>query len=464
MTPSKNITYSRPFIVAILLATAFVTVLNQTLLIVAIPPIMSEFNINANLAQWVTTVYLLTNGILIPVSAFLIEKFSVKKLLITAMAIFTMGTVIGAIAPTFPILLIGRIVQAAGAGIIMPLMQTLILLMYPVKQRGQAMGLVGLVISFAPAIGPTLSGFLIDHFHWRYLFYTIIPIALIVLIITSFVMKNILEQQKMEIDYPSIIYSTLGWGGLLYGFSLLGTYGINDSQVIIAILIGIVSLTIFIKRQLRLDEPILEFRVFRSYIFTITTILTVFLFAILIASQTILPIFIQRVLGFSALESGLVLLPGAIIMGIMSPIVGRIFDKHGGKVLAIIGFLLAVVGASYFVLLDINSSLILITIFFTLLSAGLSLVMMPMPTAGINDLPPKWIAHGTAMNNAIRMVGGSIITGLLVSVMSGITLLSTESNPQLALLEGINVAFIGIIVMAILGFILAFQLSSKKKT
>src|SRR5699024_3123713 len=256
--------FNRNLIMGILLAASFVTLLNQTLIIIAIPPIMNEFQIDPAMAQWLTTAFMLTNGILIPVTAFLIEKFSSKSLLIAALSIFSFGTLIGAIAPSFSFLLVARIIQGVGAGIMMPLMQTVILTLFPPEKRGSAMGMVGLVTGFAPAIGPTLAGWLIVQFSWRALFYTVLPVALIVMVVAVFLMKNVTQQKQVKIDLMSIVFSTLGWGGLLYGFSISGTVGWTNPQVIGAISVGGIALSIFIRRQLTLPQPMLEFRVFKS--------------------------------------------------------------------------------------------------------------------------------------------------------------------------------------------------------
>lgn len=258
---SEKQSFNRNLVVGILLAASFVTILNQTLIIIAIPPIMGEFQISPSQAQWLTTGFMLTNGIFIPITAFLIEKFSSKRLLIAALSIFSLGTLIGAVAPSFSILLLARIVQAIGAGIMMPLMQTVMLTLFPPEKRGSAMGMVGLVTGFAPAIGPTLAGWLIVQFSWRSLFYTVLPVALIVLLLAIFLMKNVTEQKEVEIDIASVIFSTFGWGGLLYGFSIAGTAGWTSGQVVGTISVGIVALFIFIVRQLRLKQPMLEFRV-----------------------------------------------------------------------------------------------------------------------------------------------------------------------------------------------------------
>lgn len=250
----KTAPYNRSVIVGILLAGAFVAILNQTLLITALPHIMNDFNIDANKAQWLTTSFMLTNGILIPITAFLIEKFTSRTLLISAMSIFTAGTIVGAFAPNFPVLLTARIIQAAGAGIMLPLMQTVFLTIFPMEKRGRAMGMVGLVISFAPAIGPTLSGWAVEAFSWRSLFYIIFPIAVIDLLLAIILMKNVTTLRETQIDILSVILSTLGFGGLLYGFSSAGSSGWTSTEVLTSLLVGAAALIFFIARQMKLKN------------------------------------------------------------------------------------------------------------------------------------------------------------------------------------------------------------------
>jgi EmrB/QacA subfamily drug resistance transporter len=448
-------------IIAVLLSAAFVTVLNQTLFLIAIPPIMGDFHIVPSQGQWLTTAFLLTNGILIPVTAFLIDKFSDRKLLITAISIFTAGTLLGAFAPSFPVLLTARIIQAAGAGIMMPLMQTVILTMFPPAKRGSAMGMVGLVIGFAPSIGPTLSGWIVDHYSWRYLFYIVLPIALIVLVAAICLMKNLTLERETKIDFPSLIISSFGWGGLLYGFSLAGSEGWTSPTVLISLLIGAITLVIFIRRQLRLDQPILEFRVFKSSVFSLTTLLTTLIFALMVGTQLLLPLYMQDVRGLPAMESGLVLLPGAFIMGVMSPITGRIFDRFGGRGLTISGFSLILLASILYINLSMETPIGYIALFFAVMMTGMSMLMMPLATAGINALPPHLIAHGTAMNNTIRMVGGSIGTALLISIMSYTQAHSVAANPLSAMMDGIHTSFIVAGFMALIGFIVSFTLKKK---
>ncbi|TLS35336.1 DHA2 family efflux MFS transporter permease subunit [Pseudalkalibacillus caeni] len=444
-------------IVAVLISGTFAAILNQTLLATALPHIMRDLDLSANTAQWLTTVFMLVNGVMIPVTAFLIETFTTRRLFLSAMGLFGLGTLICAVAPNFPVLIIGRIVQASGAGIMIPLMQTVFFVIFPVEKRGSAMGLFGLVIAFAPAIGPTLSGWLVDHFPWRSLFYVVLPIAMIDFIVAYFVLKNVTKRSFPKLDILSIILSTIGFGGLLYGCSIAGTHGWGSTEVLVTLLIGAVALAVFILRQFRLEQPILEFKVFKYGVFTLATGLGMIVFIAMIGGATILPIYMQNMHHFTAFESGLMLLPGALLMGIMSPISGKIFDKFGARWLAVIG--LIIVTGSTFMFTNLTAE----TTFFYMATVnavrmfGVALVMMPVTTAGLNQLPRRLIAHGTAMNNTMRQVSGSVGTAILVTVMTNNAL-----NPQKygveGLIHGVNVSFIVAGITSGLGLILAFFL------
>ncbi|ANT55560.1 multidrug efflux MFS transporter [Bacillus altitudinis MN12] len=455
--------YNRSVIVGIFLVGAFVAILNQTLLIPAIPHIMEEFNIDVSKGQWLTTAFMLTNGILIPITAFLIEKFSSRSLVLTALSIFTAGTILASFATNFPVLLAARIVQAAGAGILMPLMQTIFLTIFPKEKRGQAMGMVGLVISFAPALGPTLGGWIVDSFSWKFLFYIVLPIGIIDLILAFFLMKNVTQQRDTRIDVLSVILSSFGFGGLLYGFSSVGTYGWTSATVLISLIVGAVSLFFFILRQSNLKRPMLEFGVFKFAIFSLTTFLGMLVFALLIGTETILPLYTQNVRGLSALDTGLILLPGALFMGFLSPIIGRIFDKVGGKGLALGGFTILAVTSLPFMMLSLDSSITLITVAYTLRLIGVGMIMMPLTTAGINSLPPHLIPHGTAMNNTMRQMGGSIGTAVLVSIMSSSAANAALSDPMKSAVHGMNTSFIVSGAIAVIGLVLSFFLKEKRK-
>nr|AHB51667.1 putative drug antiporter [mixed culture bacterium TET_P_2] len=453
---------NRKLIVSILLAGGFVAILNQTLFATATPHVMNDFQISENIAQWLTTIFMLVNGVMIPITAFLIETFTTRRLVLTALVIFAAGTLVCGIAPTYPILLVGRVIQASGAGIIMPVMMTVFLTIFPIEKRGAAMGLVGLVISFAPAIGPTLSGWIVENHPWRMMFFVILPIILLDIILVYFFMENVTERTFPKIDVLSIILSTFGFGGLLFGFSSAGSGNWIDPVVIISLIVGIVSLITFIRRQFTLKQPILEFRVFKSRTFTITTIIGMIVFVGLIGSETILPIYMQQYAGFTALESGLMIMPGAILMGLMSPITGRIFDKIGARYLAIVGLTLMTVTTFLFTNLSTETPLMFLTIVFAIRMLGMSMVMMPVTTAGLNQLPIRLIAHGTAMNNTMRQVSASIGTAVLVTIMTTSALDSGPNAEPSALIHGVNMAFYAATGLSFAGLVLSFFIKGTK--
>ena len=460
-------------ILAVILLGAFVSLLNQTLMNVALPSIMADLNIGESTAQWITTGFMLVNGVLIPITAFLMEKFSTRQLFITAISLFAIGTLICGIAPDFLTLMTGRVIQAIGAGIIMPLLTTVVLALFPVEKRGGAMGLIGIAMIFAPAVGPTLSGFIVENYSWRVLFYIIFPIAVINVIIAAIFLKNVTKRTFPKIDIIAIILSTIGFGGILYGSSTAGSHGWTSASVLTTIIIGFVSLALFVWRELRSEKPMLDFRVFKSGIFSLTTIINIALTVAMFAPMLLIPIYLQNVLGISPLHSGLMLMPGAILMGIMSPITGKLFDKIGARPLAIVGLAITVVTTYMLTQLTVSTTYGYLIGVYTVRMFGMSMIMMPIMTAGLNQLPPRLHPHGTAMVNTVRSVAGAIGTALLVTIMTTEAkdsikdiIVSHGFNPQnkvdmkhaldLAQVQGINHAFFIATIFAAIAFVLSF--------
>lgn len=440
-------------LIIVLLTGAFVTILNQTLLVTALPVIKADFQIDDSTVQWLQSIFLLVNGIMIPITAFLIARFTTRGLFLFAMGSFAIGTLLCAIAPEFFTLLMGRVLQAAGAGVMMPLMQTVMFLIFPVEKRGSAMGLFGLIIAFAPAIGPTLSGYIVEHYPWRWLFYIVLPIAVIDIILAYFVLKNVTKQTFPKLDILSIILSTLGFGGILFAFSTAGSAGWVSMEVILSMVLGLATLTWFILRQLKIKQPILEFRIFKDKVFTLTTALGMTVFLAMIGGAVILPLLMQDMLGFSPMQSGLAILPGAIIMGIMNPITGRLFDKFGAKWLSLIGLILVTATTFLFAILTTETTFTYIATVNAFRLLGVAMVMMPVTTAGLNQLSPEMLPHGTAMNNTFRQVAGAIGTALLVTIMT------TTSIPEEGLsgaIHGVNMAFSVAGITAVIGLVITF--------
>ncbi|WP_373895420.1 MDR family MFS transporter [Virgibacillus sp. CBA3643] len=456
---SAGPTINKVPLMLVLISGAFVAILNQTLLGTALPHIMADLNLDANTAQWLQSVFMLVNGIMIPITAFLIERFTTRGLFLTAMGLFGIGTVVCAIAPSFSVLMAGRVLQAAGAGIIMPLMQTIMFLVFPISKRGTAMGLFGLVIAFAPAIGPTLSGWIVEQFPWRTLFYVILPIVIIDIIVAYFILKNVTKRTFPKLDVLSIILSSFGFGGILYGFSTAGNSGWASWQVAGSMVVGAVTLTWFIFRQLKLKKPILEFRIFKYKIFTLTTALGMIVFMAMIGAAVVLPLFMQNMLGFTAMQSGMALMPGAILTGLMNPVTGRLFDKFGARWLSIIGLSILTITTFMFTNLSVETTFAYIATMNAVRMLGVAMVMMPVTTAGLNQLPEDLIPHGTAMNNTMRQVAGAVGTALLVTVM---TTGAIPDEGVSGMIHGVNVSFIVAGITAIIGLVLSFFIKNTR--
>lgn len=408
-------------LMTVLMLGAFVTILNQTLVNVALPKMMLDLNVSANVIQWMVTGYMLVNGVLIPISAYLIERLGTRRLFIAAMVSFTLGAVICSLSTNFPLMLTGRLIQGIGAGVIMPLMMTIFLTVFPVEKRGKAMGTMGIAIIFAPAIGPTLSGWIVEHYTWRLLFTLVIPIGIIDLLLALAWLTNVTRQSKIAFDFPGFLFSTLGFGGILYGFSEAGSNGWKDGLVILSLLMGVIFLILFVWRELTAKQPMLDLRVFKFNVFTLTTVISSVLNMALFAAMVLLPIYLQNIRGFTPLESGLLLLPGAIIMGIMSPISGAIFDRIGARYLAIVGLIITVVTTWEFSKLSMDTTYAHILLLYCMRMLGMSLIMMTIMTEGMNQLPRALHSHGTATSNTLRQVAGSLGTALLVTIMTNRT-------------------------------------------
>ncbi|MBD8070829.1 DHA2 family efflux MFS transporter permease subunit [Bacillus sp. PS06] len=459
----KNIKRA-PIMISLIIG-AFFAILNETLLNVAFTDLISEFQVEASTIQWLATGFMLVVGILVPVTALLTGWFTTRQMFIGAMVVFTIGTIICGIAPNFSTLLIGRLIQAGGTGLLMPVMMNTILLIYPPHKRGGAMGTIGLVIMFAPAIGPTLSGVILEALNWRWLFFIVLPFAIFSIVFASIYLKNVSEVTKPKVDYISVILSTLGFGGIVFGFSSAGegSAGWTHPEVYIAVIVGIVSLILFVIRQLKLEEPMLDVRVFKYPMFAITAVLLIITMMALFSTIILLPMLLRSGLAFTAFMTGLALLPGGLINGLISPITGRLFDKFGPRKLVIPGTIILVIIMWFFSNVSKDTSIFTFIVLHTSLSIGIAMIMMPTQTNALNELTRKHYSHGTAILNTLQQVAAAIGVALFISIMSSgqSRYLSGVSDPSSAdevansMIAGVQTAFTVGLVFAVIGLILA---------
>ncbi len=457
-------------IINLLIVSAFVVILNETVMGVAIPHLMKDLNISALAAQWLTTAFLLTMAVVIPTTGYLIRRISTKRLYVIAMGLFIAGTAIGAIAPGFELLLIGRIVQACGTAIMLPLLMTTVMSLEPHETLGRRMGNISIVISVAPAIGPTISGLILSQLNWRFLFIFVLPIAITMLVIGARRMHNVGETSRAPIDILSIILSAIGFGGIVFGLSTIGESGAETSMIVrlAPIIIGAIALALFIGRQLMLqrsDRALLDLRTFRTPTFSLSVIMFMICMMAMFGAFILLPLYMQNVLGFTVLQSGLLLLPGGLAMGLLAPTVGRLYDKVGPRPLLVVGSTVTA-GAlwSLALLLGEHSSWVTLLIGHIIFSVGLAFIFTPLFTSSLGSLPKHLYAFGSATVSTMQQVAAAAGTALFIAIMSGIVALTLGNGGSVpkAYAEGIHVAFLLSASIASLSIIPAFFIKKAK--
>lgn len=458
-----NLTRKQLATVIVMIFGTFVTVLNQTLVTPALPSIMAEMNVDASIAQWLTTGFTLVNAIMIPVTAYLTDKYSIRRLFTASMLMFAVGSLLAGWGPNFAVLLVGRLLQAAGAGILMPMVMVVLMLTFPAERRGSAMGIFGLVVAFAPAVGPSVAGAIIDYWNWHVLFYGVTALALLVIVSGLLALEESSPiNPSATLDIPSVIMSSLGFGLTLYGFSDVGSNGLMLLNGILTVA-GITLVVLFFRRQLKLPQPMLNVRVLSNKRFLTGSVIAMLVQAALLASGVLMPIYLQSYMGYSALVSGLVVLPGAILMGLMGLVAGPLFDKHGPRMLCLIGLGVLTISTLGFTVLGPTTGLVYITIIYTVRMFSLSLVNMPVTTWAMNALDDKVMNHGTSVNNTLRQVAGSLGTAILVSISTAVTNAQAPTlGTDLAGIHGINMAFLAATVLCLAGFILSLLFVKNK--
>ncbi|RAS97991.1 multidrug MFS transporter, partial [Bacillus cereus] len=447
------------------LIAGFIGLFSETALNMALKDLITGFDILETTAQWLTTGYLLTLGILVPISGLILQWFTTRQLFIASLVFSIIGTLIGAIAPTFSVLMIARIVQAVGTALLLPLMFNTILVIIPPHKRGRAMGIIGLVIMFAPAVGPTVSGLILKTLTWHWIFWISLPLLIIALVFGTFFMQNVTKLTKPRIDIFSIILSTIGFGGIVFGFSSAGeSGGWGSSHVILSLVIGVVGLIAFSLRQMKMDEPMLDLKAFKYPMFVIGLLLILVCMMVLLCTMMILPLYLQTSLALSTFAAGLMLLPGGIINGILSPVMGGLFDRFGPKWLVIPGLVIVACALYGFSTLTLETSTGFIVALHIALMVGISMIMMPAQTNGLNQLPPELYPHGTAIMNTLQQVAGAIGTAVGISILSSgsrsfLQTVSDKENPLnqvLAFTNGVQNTFIFAIIVVIVGLIISF--------
>ena len=454
-------------VIWLLLAATFVVFLNETIMGVAIPHLVVDLDITLSAAQWLTTAFMLTMAVVIPITGFLLQRFTTRQMFTTAMSLFSAGTLLAALAPGFEVLLLARVVQATGTAIMMPLLMTTLMTLVAPSDRGRLMGRVSIVMSVAPAIGPTISGLILDSLNWRFMFWLVLPIAVVMLVIGIRRVENVSETRRTPIDPFSIVLSAIGFGGLVYGLSLVGgvvtgTDTVNTAQMWIAFVAGALGIVAFILRQLvlqRRDAALLDLRTFRSRNFAVAVGLMTIMMAALFGTIVLLPIYLQDVLHLTPSMTGLLVLPGGLAMGLLGPTVGRLFDRFGPTPLLVPGSIVVSGVLWSLTLVTEQTEPWLVLIAHVALSVGLAFMFTPLFTSALGSIEPRFYSHGSAIVGTIQQVAGAAGTTLFITVMTSraaTAVAEGAASAEIAAAAGIRSAFLVGAILSLVAIVGAF--------
>lgn len=452
----------RTWIFINIIITVIASTIMSTALTTALPTMIAEFNVSVTTGQWLTSGYALAMGIVMPLTAFLITQFPTKKLYLFAVGLFILGLVVAVLAPNFVVLMLGRILQACGNGILSAMAQVILLTIYPPERRGSIMGWYGLSVGAAPVLAPTIAGILVDASGWRLIFYVVIAIMVLSFVVALFVFKDVLETRSKKFDTFSFVLSGIAYAGITIGIGNIGTYQFLSVNVLVPVIVGIVGIVAFAHRQLHQDDPFLDLTILRHRSFTISLIGSMLLYFSMMGSSIIMPLLVQSVKGMSATTSGLVTLPGSLAMAILSPFAGKIYDRFGMKKLFVVGSLALVISNLSMAFISLDTSLVTIASWNVLRSVAIGCLMMPLVTWGMNDFKPEMMAHGTALLTSLRTIAGAIGSAIFVSLMTFVSKNSSQLAANQAQMHGVNAAFLGMTAGAVV-LLLVAVFSNKKE-
>ena len=454
-----------PLVIKLLVAATFVVILNETIMINAIPTLMDDFKIDERAAQWLSTVFMLTMAAVIPVTGWFLQRVSTRSAYATAMTLFSVGTLLAAISPIYELLLVSRVIQASGTAVMMPLLMTTLMTVVAESDRGRVMGQVTLAMSCAPALGPAVSGVLLQLGSWRLIFAVVLPIAVTVALLGMRQLENVGEPQESTVSWTSVALAALGFGSLVYGLSEIGT---GSGSTATFITVGGVLVAAFAGYQLylqRSDSPLLDLRTLKHRTFTVSLLLMAAAFMAFLGSMILLPLYLQdpNIRDLSPLQTGLMVMPGGLAMGLLGPQVGKVYDRFGSRPLVIPGAIGMVAALLVLAQISMTTPLWLILVVHVALMASLAAIFTPVFTLGLGDLPPQLYSHGSSLLGTLQQVAGAVGTAVLVVVMSNRAegLVDGGTPVPDAFVGGLQWAFYGGAFMGVVVVVLAFLLPAR---
>ena len=452
---------------AVLMIGTFVGLFGETALNMALTNIMDDYSVSAASAAWLTTGYLLVLAVLVPLSSYLVRWFTTRQLIITAVILAIIGSLLGAIAPNFAVLLVGRFIQAIATGIILPLMFSVVMLIFPVQKRGAVMGIVGIILTAGPALGPSIAGLIVSALSWHYIFWIMVVFYVVVLLLAFTKVDNVSNVTRPKIDVLSLISSTFGFGGVVFALATLAEESISEPIVYAPLVVGFVLLVIFGIRQTKMDEPMIDLSVFKSPMFSLGVALMVASMFMILSVAILVPMFLKTVLGFAALTAGLCMLPGNVLNIIMSPVVGANFDKVGAKIFTRIGFTMILISMIVFLTtISATTATWIIIVNLCVFFVGVSMTIMPAQTNAMNSLAPQKFADGSAALNTLTQIAGASGTAIAITMFTigQQNYIEKFSNalPAEFLAHGVHTAFIVVTVISVIGLIGSFFVKNSK--
>jgi len=453
-----------PLVITLLVAATFVVILNETILINALPRMMADFGITERTAQWLSTVFMLTMAAVIPVTGWFLQRVSTRTAYGAAMATFITGTLLATVAPTFEVLLVARVIQAGGTAVMMPLLMTTLMTVVPAEDRGRVMGNVTLAMSCAPALGPAVSGVILELGSWRLIFGLVLPVAVLVALGGMRQLQNVGEPVRSPVSWLSVVLAASGFGTLVYGLSKVGTTGWETPTAIIGT--GAVLVGLFVAYQLRLqrsDAPLLDLRTLRHRTFAVSLVLMSAGFMAFLGSMILLPLYLQNLRGLTELQTGLLVMPGGIAMGVLGPQVGKLYDRFGSRPLVIPGSIAMVALLGLLSRVGADTPYPLILGLHLLLMASLATVFTPVFTIGLGDLPPQLYSHGSSLLGTLQQVAGAIGTAMLIVIMDirADSLVESGATPTESFVGGLQWAFAAGALIGVVVIVTALMLPSK---
>lgn len=426
---------------AILTFITFIGNFTQLQLSAALPTLVDDFGITVTLGQWMTSIFQLTMGVMVPLTAYLTRRFSTRQIVITSMTVFTIGSVLAWLSPTFPLALFGRFLEAVGTGVMWPVLQITVFSIYPLARRGMAMGIVGMAMAVAPAIGPTLGGVQTDANGWRSIFLSLTVIGCISILLAVFGLHNFGKSDKTaRADFFSVGLSIIGFGGLMFGFTNIQAYPFSAPIVWLPMVIGVAGITWFVLRQIFSEKKfkegkstrpaLLDLSVLKNKYFSIGTVIASLSFFAFSSLVVLIPLYIQNCRGYSATISGLVMLPGAIAQAISQFFGGRALDRFGARPVAMVGTILLCFGTTMMSTIGLHTWIWMISIYQFIRQIGMGFVMMPVTTWSLNCLKPAEVSAGSAVTNTVRQIAGAIGSPVMILIMYSIAAAQMAGGQQ----------------------------------